>query len=48
MFKNHGFPIRFVLWRATLPITIENVWESHDFKNVITHDVDIQSFKGVL
>ena len=51
IFKNHGFPICFVLGWATLPTTIENVWENHDFKSVITHDVHMQSlwnFKGLL
>ena len=49
MFKiiMHGFPICFVLWWATLPTTIENVWESRDFKSVITHDVDLQKIVQV-
>ena len=29
---NHDFPIRFVLWWATLPSTTENVLETMIFK----------------
>ena len=33
------FPYIFALWRTKLSSTIQNVWENHDFKNAISHNL---------
>ena len=42
-FLNCGFPIYFVLWWAGCAHHNTNVSENHDNKNVISHDLHVQS-----
>ena len=44
MFKNHGFPC-FVMIGNFAHHNRKCIWESHDFKSVITHDVDFEILK---
>ena len=43
IFKIMVFPYILHCGGQTLPTTMQNVWETHDFKNTISCDVYMQS-----